>query len=134
MRKLAEVPTQNELKETLGAAYSIWSGLVADVEAKAHPLDQTWNTSKAEFGRMCLLQHHKRTLLYLTPDKEKVTVAIVLGERAYGLAMESSLPDGIKKMLSEARPYAEGRGIRFPISSPSELSTVSELVDLKLKP
>ena len=134
MPKLAQTPAQNELKGTLGAAYPIWSRLVADVEAAANPLDQIWKMSKAEFGRICLLQHHKRTLLYITPDKEKVTVAIVLGERAYGLAMESALPDGIKKMLSEARPYAEGRGIRFPVSSLSELSIVEELVNIKLKP
>jgi hypothetical protein len=134
MPKLAQTPTQNELKGTLGAAYPLWSRLVADVEAKARPLEQIWKTSKAEFGRVCLLQHHKRTLLYITPDKKKVTVAIVLGERAYGLAMESALPDGMKKMLSEARPYAEGRGIRFSVSSTSELSVVAELVDIKLKP
>lgn len=80
---------------------------------------------------MCLLQHMKRTLLYLTPEKDTVRVAIILGERAYGLAMASSLPAAIKKMFSEARPYAEGRGIRFSVSSPSDMSTIKTLVELK---
>jgi len=132
--RAVKAPTHNELKEILGSAYPVWSGIIADVEATAHPVEQTWKTSKAEFGRICLLQHHNRTLLYVTPEKEKVTVAIVLGERAYGLAQESSLPDRIKKMLSEAKPYAEGRGIRFPIFSSSEISIVDELVRIKLRP
>jgi hypothetical protein len=118
MPTLVKAPTLDELKGTLGTAFPIWSGIVAGVEAAARPLEQTWKTSKVEFGRICLLQHHKRTLLYVTPEREKVTVAIVLGERAYRLVMESSLPDRIKKILSEARPYAEGRGIRFPVLLP----------------
>jgi len=73
-------------------------------------------------------------LLYLTPEKEKVRVAIILGERAYALAMTSSLPAAIKRMLSEARPYAEGRGIRLSVSSPREISTIKKLVQLKITP
>jgi hypothetical protein len=65
--------------------------------------------------QICLLQHKNRTPLYLTPDQEKITIAIVLGDRAYALAIASSLPAAIKKMFSEARPYAEGRGIRFTL-------------------
>ncbi len=83
---------------------------------------------------MCLLQHKKRTLLYLTPEKEEVRVAIVLGERAYGLAMASALPAAIKQMLSEARPYAEGRGIRFSVSSPGDIAAIKQLVEIKTTP
>ena len=134
MPTAAKPPTDAELKAALGSADVLWSGIVQAVEDAVSPLDTEWKPSKAEFGRICLLQHKKRTLLYLTPDKEKITVAIVLGERAYGLALASSLPAAIKKMFSEARPYAEGRGIRFSVSSPSDLSTIKKLVEIKTTP
>ena len=127
-------PTDAELRAALGPADVLWSGIVHVVEEAASPLVTEWKPSKTEFGRMCLLQHKKRTLLYLTPEKETVRVAIVLGERAYGLAMASSLPAAIKKMFSEARPYAEGRGIRFAVSSSSDVSTVKKLVGIKTTP
>jgi hypothetical protein len=127
-------PTGAELKAALGSAAALWSGIVHVVEAVVSPLDPEWKTSKTEFGRMCLLQHKKRTLLYLTPEKQKITVAIVLGERAYGLAMASSLPAAIKKMFSEARAYAEGRGIRFVVNSASDISTVRKLAEIKTTP
>ena len=127
-------PTDAELKAALGSANALWSGIVHVVEDAVSPLDTEWKPSKTEFGRMCLLQHRKRTLLYLTPEKEQVRVAILLGERAYGLAMASSLPAAIKKLFSEARPYAEGRGIRFSVSSPSDLSTIKKLVEIKTTP
>jgi Protein of unknown function (DUF3788) len=129
-----ESPSGAELKAALGSADALWSGIVHVVEDMVSPLNTAWKPSKTEFGRMCLLQHKKRTLLYLTPEKKKVRVAIVLGERAYGLAMASSLPAAIKKMFSEARPYAEGRGIRFSVSSLSDVSTIKKLVEIKTTP
>ena len=127
-------PTDAELNAVLGAAGALWSGIVRVVEDAISPLDTAWKPSKTEFGSMCLLQYKKRTLLYLTPEKEKVTAAIVLGERAYGIAMTSSLPAAIKKLFAEARPYAEGRGIRFSVSSPHDMSTIRQLVKIKTTP
>jgi hypothetical protein len=127
-------PTAAELRATLGSAEALWSGIIRAVEDIASPVSPEWKASKAAFGRMCLLQYQKRTLLYLTPAEETITVAIVLGDRAYGLAMESSLPASMKKMLSEARRYAEGRGIRFSVSSPSDISTIKKLVKIKATP
>jgi hypothetical protein len=49
-------------------------------------------------------------------------------------AMASSLPAAIKKMFSEARPYAEGRGIRFTVSSQKDISTIKKLVEIKTTP
>jgi hypothetical protein len=37
-------------------------------------------------------------------------------------------------LFSEARPYAEGRGIRFVVTSPSDVSTVRTLVEIKTTP
>jgi hypothetical protein len=127
-------PTAAELKEFLGAAGDLWAGLVGAVGEMFAPLDMQWRPSKAEFGRICLLRHRKRTLLYLTPDRGRVWVAIVLGERAFGLAMASPIPDAVKRMLAEARPYAEGRGIRYPVDSPGEIPVVAELLRIKTAP
>jgi hypothetical protein len=48
--------------------------------------------------------------------------------------MASSLPAAIKKMFSEGRAYAEGRGIRFVVSSASDVSTVKKLAEIKTTP
>ena len=134
LKSKVKPPTDPELKAVLGSAGVLWSDIVHAVEDVISPLDTEWKPSKTEFGRLCLLQHKKRTLLYLTPEKEKVRIAIVLGERACGLAMASSLPAAIKKMFSEAKPYAEGRGIRFSMSSRSDISTIKKLVEIKTTP
>jgi hypothetical protein len=70
----------------------------------------------------------------LTPEKDEIQVAVVLGERAAALAETSDLPQAIKTLIRETRPYAEGRGIRFAIQSAAEVPVVLELVKTKLKP
>ena len=127
-------PSEAELESALGAALPLWNAIVRMVEGTCTPLNQVWKPSKSEFGKLCLLQCKKRTLLYLTPDLDCVWIAIVLGERAYGLAMASWLPDVIKNLLLAAKPYAEGRGIRFSIRSAEELPTVGRLVEIKTTP
>ena len=121
-------------KTALGAAYSMWADIVGVVEELASPLDIEWKPSELAFGHVCLLRHKKRTLLYLLPEKTRITVAIVLGERAYGLAMASTLSVAVKKSLSEARPYAEGRGIRVPVKASRDLAAIRKLVAIKLTP
>lgn len=124
----------SELQAVLGAKIAIWDGIVRAIEGLHAPLCMVWKPANiTPSGRMCALQHKKRTLLYLLPMQGEVLAAVILGERAYGLAMASDLPEVVKTMLSEAKPYAEGRGIRFAVGR-RDIPTVTKLVELKTMP
>ncbi len=127
-------PRDPELKAALGTAWPVWTSILESLATRFDPLDRQWKPSKAAFGRMCLLQHRQRTLVYLTPEAGAVTVAVVLGERAVGLAMDSALPAAIKTLIAGARPYVEGRGIRFAVRNARDVRTVAKLVELKTTP
>jgi len=129
-----KAPTKNSVSNTLGAAQELWDAIVAALRTEYGVLTAEWKASKSDFGWMCILKRGTRTLVYLTPEKDGVRVGIVLGERAAQEATASSLPDGIKALIAEARPYAEGRGFRFVICSPAEVSIVTKLVALKMGP
>jgi len=132
--KRAKAPADAELKGALGKSAGLWTAIVETIGKGFAPLEQEWRPSKLDFGRMCLLRHKDRTLLYLLPMAGQLLVGVVLGERAYGLAMASALPAAIKKMLSDAKPYAEGRGIRFTVKSAKDVASVALLVKLKTAP
>ncbi len=127
-------PAEEQVDAALGPVREIWNGIIEEIARKFQPLDREWKTSKTTFGWVHLLKHKKRTLLYMLPEQGQFLAAVVLGERAVGIALNSSLPDEIKKLIAEARPYAEGRGIRFPVNSPADIKTVSNLVDIKTTP
>jgi hypothetical protein len=130
----AKPPSDAELIVFLSSASGLWTEIVRTLEEGFPPLIAEWRPSKAAFGRICLLQQRRRTLLYLTPESGCIRIAIVLGDRAYAVAMASTLPAAIKKLFSEARPYAEGRGIRFTVNKSSDIPVVRKLVEIKTMP
>ncbi len=72
--------------------------------------------------------------LILIPRKGDFEVSVVLGERAVALALAGDLPADTKRQLSEARQYAEGRGIRFPVTKTADVATARRLVAFKVAP
>jgi hypothetical protein len=131
MPAIPKAPSAEELAATLGPAEGAWRGVVAAIGKRFSPLEVQWRPSKSDFGRICLLQHKKRTLVYLMPQKKEITVAVILGEGAYNIAMTAAIPEQIKQMFREARPYAEGRGIRFPLRSKRDVGLIVQLVEIK---
>jgi hypothetical protein len=127
-------PDEAQVIAMLGAAHEVWDGIIAAIGRQFQPLNREWKPSKSEFGWICLLKYKKRTLLYMTPDQGQVGVAVVLGERAVAIALESGLPVEIKRLIREARPYAEGRGIRFRANSRDDIPMITTLVDIKTTP
>lgn len=125
-------PSEQEVAATLGPARAAWDGIIAAIDKNHGPIAREWKPSKLDFGWVCLLKQKKRTLLYLMPEQGSITAAVVLGERAVTLALASTLPATIKTLITEARPYAEGRGIRFPVSSIAEVAIVEQLVAMKI--
>lgn len=129
-----KAPADAELKAALGKSADLWKEIVEAVGKAFPPLQQEWRPSKLDFGRMCLLRQKDRTLVYLVPMAGQMLVGVVLGQRAYELAMESDLPAPVKKMLSDAKPYVEGRGIRFTPRSMKDVASIVKLVQLKTTP
>jgi hypothetical protein len=127
-------PAYADIEAELGSITEVWNRIIDEVSGSYGPIEQEWKASKSEFGQMCQLKQKKRTLVYLTPEKGQIRVAIVLGERAVDIALESRLPDEIKSLIREACPYVEGRGIRFAVASPDDVPTVLELVKIKTAP
>jgi hypothetical protein len=130
----AECPCGAELNTSLGRAAAVWAAIFRAMEELLGPLETQWRPSRIGLGRMCLVRRKGRTLLYLTPDKGRVWVAIILGDRACGLALSAPIPAAIKRMLAKATPYAEGRGIRYPVDSLRGVPVIIKLVRIKTTP
>ena len=129
-----DAQSASELAARLGKAIVHWNEIIDSVSANFAPIEQVWKSSKNDFGRMCLLKQKKRTLLYMIPEDGVVQAAIVLGERAVAIALASGLEEKFKNLLREARPYVEGRGIRFDVISADDVLSVVELIRIKATP
>lgn len=133
----AKAPDPAVLAAEIGPAMTVWDAVVAAVEAMV-PCELDWrpaNPAKVlAFGRYAVLQHKGRRLVYLLPRPEAVEVRVMLGERAFGLAMAAKLPARIKKLATEAKVYPEGHYIQIAPATAADLSGIVKLVECKLAP
>jgi len=120
-------PTAAELHAALGKSTSVWPLLLSVLEEQYGTLTLHWRPSELAFGRLCLVRRGDRTLVYLMPMAGQLLVGVVLDEKAYGLAQASGLRPAIKQMLAEAKPTAEGRGIRFVVKTEADVAEVVTL-------
>jgi hypothetical protein len=127
-------PGDKEVASELGAAQETWDKIITNLTPFYGKIDVEWKASKTSFGWTCLLKHKKRTLVYLTPEKEQIQVGIVLGDRAVALALASRLPRKIKTLITKAPKYGEGTGIRLRVKSGAEVPAVIDLVVMKTTP
>jgi hypothetical protein len=71
-------------------------------------------------------------IVYLLPRAGFFKTALVFGQKATDAVLASKADPSIKKMLSEAKVYAEGRGIRLEVKDKSLLEDIKNLITIKL--
>jgi len=126
------IPTEAELAATLGPAQAIWQQLHASLTQDFPGLRLEWKTAKIPFGRYGMLRQKERTLVYLIPHAGNFEVSVVLGKKAAALALATDLPTETRQLVAKARRYAEGRGIRFPVTSVALIPAIRALVACKV--
>lgn len=127
-------PTPALLAAALGPTSGLWLQLISALSEDFPGLQPAWKPAKIPFGRYCFLRLKERTLLYLIPRDGDFEISVVLGERSVALALAGDLPAELKTIIAGARRYAEGRSIRFPVTTGDQLVPVRRLVACKIAP
>jgi hypothetical protein len=74
----------------------------------------------------------KRNLFFIGIYDGYFRISFVFGDKVVNTIMDSNVSDVTKKTLSEARKYAEGRGISFEIFDSSHLDDIQKLIKIKI--
>jgi hypothetical protein len=129
----ATPPTEAALRRTLGpAAAGAWAALVDHVGGTYPPAVERWSFAGAKYGWSLRLVRGDRVILYLIPRAGHFLVGIVLGGKAVAAAQDAGLPASVLEAIAAAPRYAEGTGLRLPVSEEGQLPPIHVLVALKM--
>jgi hypothetical protein len=128
----AKPPQEAELRATLGNTWSLWEDLRRRVAASFPPPADEWGFATKSAGWGFRLKQKDRVILYLIPQAGHFLVGVVLGEKAVRAAHECGLPDHVLELIDSARVYAEGRGVRFPVTTPGDVDVALKLAAVKI--
>jgi len=123
-------PAERELAAALGAADPLWRRFTRSVRVSCGPLVDEWSFSKA-FGWTLRLKQPGRVLVYLTPCESGFLASFALGEKACLAARDAKIPAVMLSIIDAAPRYSEGRGVRIPVRTISDLDGVLTIADIK---
>ena len=126
-------PDSAALSTALGKSFALWEETVRITKELYPALIEEWAFPGSKHGWSFRLKDKKRVLIYLLPREKYFMIAMVFGEKACAEVKVSTIADHIKAMLAEARPYAEGRGVRVAIRERSGLDDIRKMLEIKLR-
>ena len=129
----AFVPDDAALKKALGKTFTMWKDIEEYTLSSKPGSSGSWNISGAKYGWNYRVTDKKRVLVYLLPRDGFFKAAFVFGGKAYDEVMAGRVSDNIKSGLKEAKPYAEGRGIRIVVDSNKIVRDIKKLIDIKIR-
>ena len=128
----SQVPTEATLMGALGDKYELWMEIRDRVYEKYPQGTEEWNFPGKKYGWSFRIKDKKRAIVYLLPGDHTFLAAFVFGGRAFDVIKKSDVSTKIISDLESAKVYAEGRGIRIPISDRSAFEDIYRLIDIKL--
>ena len=126
-------PTREMVSSTLGRSYKYWQAIRTTLEEQHGRLTEEWKYYGANSGWTLKLLLGKRNLLFFAPHEKYFRVAFIFGDKAVADVQASDLPVKLVQELSNARRYAEGRGLRLDVRKQSDVKNLIRLVEIKVR-
>jgi hypothetical protein len=123
-------PADRDLAAALGAADALWRRFIHDVRVSCGPLVDQWSFSKA-FGWTLRLKQPARVLVYLRPGQAHFLASFALGEKACRAIRDAGVPASMLALIDAAPKFAEGRGVRIPVRTKTDLEGVLKIAGIK---
>jgi len=126
-------PNAAALKKALGNTSLAWEKAVKFTKKCYPDVKEEWVYSGEKYGWSFRLSDKKRVLVYLLPREGFFKIAFVFGQKATDEILAGTITEAIKTELSQAKKYAEGRGIRLEILKPVLPADILKLIEIKIK-
>jgi hypothetical protein len=109
--KLAK-PDDQALVRALGKTYPLWAEIEEHVATAYGASTEEWKYYGPNYGWTLKTLRKKRNLFFFTPYQGYFLIAFVFGDRAVEEILKSDLPKAAIDEITNAKKYAEGRGLR----------------------
>jgi len=125
-------PTLSELYEVLGETAAYLKDIEQYLQDQLGELTHEWKFYSKQAGWTLALAHEGRRVFHLIPHAGLFTVVFTLGQRAVTAAQESDLPQDVLSAIENARQYAEGRSVRFDVTTSEDVAVVKQIIVIKM--
>lgn len=113
--------------------FADWKALMDCVYAHYPNATEEWKIPAKSYGWSFRLRDKKRNIIYFVPHDDRFTVAFVFGQNATDAVLaHPGIPFEWKKLLLEAKVYAEGRVLSIEVYNNEHIAAICELIKIKI--
>lgn len=127
------MPDEEMVRKALGSSYAYLENIRQFVKEEIGETVEEWKFYGQKLGWTLKKYLKKRNLFFIGMYPGYFRIAFVFGERAANNVFDSDIAEVLKKELSEARKYAEGRGINIKVDDDTYLDDIKELIRIKVQ-
>ena len=127
------MPDEEMINETLGSNYAHLEAIRQFIAEEIGDTSEEWKFYGKKLGWTLKKFYKKRNLFFIGIYRGYFKISFVFGERAAENVFNSGISAALKKELSEARKYAEGRGISINVENDGYLDDIKELIRIKVR-
>jgi hypothetical protein len=127
------IPDEEMVRKALGSSYAYLENIRQFVKEEIGETVEEWKFYGQKLGWTLKKYLKKRNLFFIGMYPGYFRIAFVFGDRAANNVFDSDIAEVLKKELSEARKYAEGRGINIKVDDDTYLDDIKELIRIKVQ-
>ena len=127
------VPDEQNIRETLKTNYVNLQAIRSFIADSIGETKEEWKYYGTKYGWNLKNFYKKRNLYFIGIYDGYFRISFVFGERAYHAIMEADINSSLKVELSQARKYAEGRGLSIEVRDDTHLEDIKKLIQIKIK-
>ena len=128
----SKAPTSSELGKALGKTAILLQEIEQHLFEQFGEITREWKFYGKKAGWTLALVYKDRRVFHLIPRSGLFTIVFTLGKRAVLISQGSDLPTGILSAIESAREYAEGKSVRFDVTSTKDVAIVRQLIAIKM--
>jgi len=126
-------PTERQLKDAIADTYEYWIEIKNRIAELYGDTKGEWKFYSKKSGWTIKTLLKKRNLFFFQPFANYFSLTFVFGVKAVNVIEESNVSEELKRVLRDAKKYAEGRGLLVDVKTRNDLADVNKLIDIKIK-
>ena len=126
-------PGDKDLERVLGRNFRLWNQIDEYVKAKFGDTIADWKYYGKNYGWQIKTLLKKRNLFFRIPYQSYFKIVFVFGDKAVNEIKDSNVSRELITAVTEARKYAEGRGLPIDVTNNKYLGDIKKLIEIKIR-
>ncbi|MBB3186111.1 DUF3788 family protein [Microbacter margulisiae] len=125
-------PTDAEIEDTVGKAQEVWFLILQYLTHELH-LKRDWKFYGVNYGWALRFNKSGKSVVAIYPDKNGITVQIILNKHQVAFALVSGLDTRIIQIIEDTESIYEGKWIYVKIDDNTGINEILKLIDIRIK-